>query len=131
MSVQRFDVLTTSWEQLMAAVAANRDDLPQGEELRAQLDAHLATMRAIQAERSVLRAKALQATQDFEAALIRVQDLVIQMRDGVRGRYGPRSGKLTEFGIRPLRPPRPLLKRKEAVCPPGEEEKSSPGPSVR
>lgn len=125
MKTKAFDAVTVEWEQLLAAVTANQEELPQVEAFRVQLEAHLTDLRALQAQRAALQVKALQATQNLRDALAWGLDLVTRIRDGVRGHYGFRNDKLTEFGIRPIR------KRKEVACPGGERGDRSSPESIR
>lgn len=126
MQRKSFDAITAEWEQLLAAVAANQDDLPQVEVLSVQLEAHLAALRAMQARRVGLRVQTLQATQELWDSLEWGLELVTRIRDGVRGHYGFRNDKLTEFGIRPG------PKRKEVGCRPEERAEEAPrSPSAR
>jgi hypothetical protein len=98
-----FAVITAEWEQLLAAVEANRDDLPQAEALRVQLEASLEDLRALQAQRAALEANRLRATQDLRICFDQGRALASRLREWVRGQYGVRGDKLIEFGMKPRR----------------------------
>jgi hypothetical protein len=60
-------------------------------------------------------------TQDLKAAVRRVKDLVLHLKTAVRSDIGPRSEKLVEFNMAPLRQ-RP---RKAKPAEPVEEKKTT------
>jgi hypothetical protein len=91
------------WEQLLAGVAANQGELPHVDVYRAQLDAEITDVRAVQSRRSALRAESLQSTRDLRSFAARGKDLATRIRAGIVLQYGPRSEKLVEFGMKPSR----------------------------
>jgi hypothetical protein len=96
------------WERILAAAEANRKNLPYLESYRVQLGADIDYVKALQERREALRVEALQATQDFKALMARGRELASRIQAGACAHFGPRSGKLEEFGIRlPSRERRP------------------------
>jgi hypothetical protein len=102
-----FAAITADWEQLLAAAEANRDDIPQAEAFRVQLEASLEDFRALHAHRAALEANRLRSTQDLKIALDRGTALAGRIRAWVRGQYGSRNEKLVEFGMKPWRKRKP------------------------
>jgi hypothetical protein len=100
---QSFAGFTAGWDQLLAAVEANRADLPEIEIFRVQLEANLEDLRALHAQRATLQANALRVTQDLKHARDQGMALASRLREWVRCRYGIRNDKLIEFGIKPRR----------------------------
>jgi hypothetical protein len=98
-----FAQVTADWDQLLAAVEANRADLPEVEAFRVQLEANLEDLRAAYARRASLEAERLQATRAVSASLAHGKALASRIRIWVRGQYGRHSNKLIEFGIKPYR----------------------------
>lgn len=98
-----FAQVTADWDQLLAAVEANRADLPEVEAFRVQLEANLEDLRAAYARRASLEAERLQATRTVKASLAQGKALASRIRIWVRGRYGIHNHKLVEFGIKPYR----------------------------
>jgi hypothetical protein len=116
-----FATITAEWEQLLAAVEANRDELPQVEAFRVQLEASLEDLRALQVQRATLEANRLRATRDLKVSLDRGKALAGRLREWVRGRYGS-GDKLIEFGMKPRR-------KRRARGRPGKEEEAPRKPT--
>ncbi|HYN22399.1 MAG TPA: hypothetical protein VE078_15670, partial [Thermoanaerobaculia bacterium] len=57
-----------------------------------------------QAERALQRAKAQQSSRDLDEHLTTANEIYSQMRRLLHAFFGPRSEKLVEFGLLPLRP---------------------------
>jgi len=101
-------VILATWDQVLAAAQANREDLTIVEEPRVQLEASAQDLRALLAERAKLSSEMLRKTREMWALIDRGNALAIRIRAGAKGRYGPYSEKLEEFGITIYRrkPPR-------------------------
>lgn len=109
MSTSSYACALADWEELLAALEANQDDLSLVDPYSAHLRAELSNLRTALARQSALRAEMLQATQDVHCYVALGKDLTRRIRDWLRSQYGHRSEKLTEFGIKPIRrrhPPR-------------------------
>jgi hypothetical protein len=120
--LKSFAAVTASWEQLLSAVEANRDELPQVETFRVQLEACLDDLRAAHAQRAALEANRLRATRDLKIALDQGTALASRLRAWARGQYGNRGDKLIEFGMKPR------CKRKPRGRP-GKEERAPRKPT--
>jgi hypothetical protein len=94
--------LMSTWGRLLAAVEANREDLPQVEGFRGELEASLTDLRILHARRATLQREMLVRTQELKVLAAQGRDLAVRIRDGVRARYGFRSDKLLEFGMQPI-----------------------------
>ncbi|MFL6235343.1 MAG: hypothetical protein ACJ76N_19565 [Thermoanaerobaculia bacterium] len=92
----------SDWDQLLAAVEANQEDLPHVGGLRAQLAERVAGIRTLQTERDLLRMELQGTTPRLQQALAKGRDLASRLRAFVRSTYGIHSDKLIEFGIKPL-----------------------------
>ena len=127
MSEQSLAGILSTWDQLLAAVEANQEDLPHVEPWRVQLEASLTDLRALHARRATLHAEMCQSTQDLQDFLALGKDLAARVRYGVRAQYGFRSDKLIEFGMKPSRKGKPSRDRPA----PGHGEKGGPPESHR
>jgi hypothetical protein len=106
------------WERLLAAVEANRKDVPFLEMFQAQLGKEMDCVKDLRDRKSALRAEAHQASRDLRVFLARGRDLASRIQAGARAQYGIRNEKLTEFGIR--------LRRRKAVREKPRKENEAP-----
>ncbi|HYU30655.1 MAG TPA: hypothetical protein VEW48_00705 [Thermoanaerobaculia bacterium] len=90
-------------EMLMAAVEANASLLPNLDEQVIPLKATLDEVKALSVRQETLRADRQKLTQDLTVARARLRDLAIQLRAAIKGKLGPRTEKLVEFKMQPLR----------------------------
>lgn len=91
-------------EQALASVVSNADLLPSVEKYRAPLEEAVTELKGLSTRQQTLIADKQKVTQDLKAAARRVKDLLIHLKAAVRSDIGPRSEKLVEFKIAPLRP---------------------------
>lgn len=91
------------WKQLLATVAANKADLPALEEYRVQLETEVTGAEEESVRQATLQAEVQQSTRNLEGFRKRGQEAAVRIRSGIRSKYGLRSEKLTEFGMRPQR----------------------------
>ena len=91
-------------DQALAACAANAGQLPSVEKYRAPLEVAMTELKAINVRQQTLIADKQKVTQDQKAAVRRVKDLLIHLKAAVRSDIGPRSEKLVEWNVAPLRP---------------------------
>jgi len=99
----KYGVTLNGWERLLGSMEANAGDFPQFDTYRAQLKAMLDGARDASAQQAALAAEKQQATQRLQSVLADGRKLANFLRNGVRQRYGNRSEKLVEFGLKPLR----------------------------
>ena len=91
-------------DQAVASIAANADLLPSAEKYRLPLEAATTELKTLGVRQQTLIADKQKVTQDLKAASRRVKDLLIHLKVAVRSDIGPRSEKLVEFNVAPLRP---------------------------
>jgi hypothetical protein len=95
---------TQRWGQLTIATQDNVDILPphvgdQGEELGGLLS----QARTLNNQQDYHAANLHQTTRDLNDVMALGREVANRLRSGLRSSLGPRSEKLTEFGIRPFR----------------------------
>lgn len=91
------------WEVLLTKVDANKADLPFIEDYRTQLEAELNGAKETIEKQTAMQASFQNETRNLEKFLERGKALAVNIRAGVVTRYGNRSEKLIEFGMRPVR----------------------------
>lgn len=102
---QAYSDVTTDAEQILTSTAANPDLQPIVEKHRPQIEGTLKEIKTLKALQKTLTADKQKASQDLQAALKRLKELLIFVRAAIRGEVGPRTEKLVEYGIVPLRKP--------------------------
>lgn len=90
---------------LIAAYTANSSDLPGLEPLYSELSTLVTDLNNLSIIQDAQTAAVQQTTQEINERLTRGRLLVTRMRNGVKSRYGTRTEKVIEFGIRPYRKP--------------------------
>jgi hypothetical protein len=125
-----FNDTMADWEGLLAAVEANRSEIPSSDVYAAQLAAAVQEVQAIRARKSALRSEARELTRSLVGGLALGNDLVIRLRSWVRAWYGPHNEKLTEFGVKPIRKRGPYGRR-PAPARAKDEAPQSPTSTVR
>jgi len=108
-------------DQTVAACEANAALLESaGRHLPTLKDA-VTELKTLDYQRQTLIADKQKTTQDMKTSVRRVKDLLLNLRAAVRGDIGPRSEKLVEFNVTPLRPrkskPKPKPSEPEAAKP--------------
>jgi hypothetical protein len=120
------------WEKLLAAATVNKDDLLYIEAYKQQLEVEMAGARAASIRQSASQAEAQQASRDLEGFLTRGHDLANRMRTGIKTRYGSKSEKLKEFGMKVFRGrKKSTLKPPVAASPKGETQKGEVKPALQ
>jgi hypothetical protein len=115
----------TEWEQLIATLTSNAEDLPHLEAPRIKLQGFLDNARSLLQDQDLHDAGKQTASQQLEATLANGKKLTTFLRTGIKEHYGNRSVKLVEFGIQPFhRSP-----GEEDETPTPEPEKPEPEPS--
>jgi hypothetical protein len=104
--------ILAGWDRLLAGAADVPDDLPWFKLFRAQLGAERAAVQAAQARKRALRAESVQATKELHVVVARGRDLAARLRAVVIARYGSKSNKLREFGMKPAGRPRTAARGK-------------------
>ena len=100
---QAYSDVTTDAEQILKSTAANPDLQPIVEKHRPQIEEELGTIKALKILQKTLTADKQKTTQDLQAAMKRLKEKLIFLRAAIRGDMGPRTEKLVEYGVTPLR----------------------------
>ena len=111
--------VTTDAEQILTSTSANPDLKPIVEKHRPPIEESLEEIKNLKALQKTLTADKQKATQDLQASLKRLKERLIFLRAAIRGDIGPRTEKLVEYGIAPLR------QRGRRAKPAAEPEKSA------
>jgi hypothetical protein len=127
------DILT-DWETLLKRVASNAGDLPNIEIYSAPLAQLLDTAKNGLALSKAHKATKQEGTQDFKSLVRAGKDAATKLRAAVKAHFGPRSERLVEFGIQPLRPrkrnPGSLVSEKPKTVEPPSASPSDPAPKA-
>lgn len=91
-------------DQAIAAAVANADLLPSAGKHLEPLQKAVSNLKELSALQQRLIADKQKVTQDLNVATRLVKDLLLHLRAAVRSDIGPRSEKLVEFKVAPLRP---------------------------
>lgn len=91
------------WEQLLAAWIANASELPNLDPQRLELETLLRELRQLGVQQDAQQAVAQETTKNIKERIKRGRPIATQLRAGVTARYGTRSEKLVEFGMKPFR----------------------------
>jgi hypothetical protein len=95
--------VTTDAEQILTTTSANPVLQPIVQKHRPQIEEVLGEIKTLKTLQKTLTADKQKVTQDLQAALKRLKELLMFLRAAIRGDIGPRTEKLVEYGITPLR----------------------------
>jgi hypothetical protein len=95
--------LFRDWESLIGAFDHNPDLLISVETIKGELEASLAQARALKVEQENLTGLRKAVSQRLLQTLAVGREAVHKLRSYVITRLGPRSERLTQFGITPIR----------------------------
>jgi hypothetical protein len=95
--------VTTYAEEILTTTSANPALQTIVQKHRPQIEGALGEIKTLKVLQKTLTADKQKATQDLQIALKRLEELLIFLRAAIRGDIGPRSEKLVEYGIVPLR----------------------------
>jgi hypothetical protein len=112
------------WQRLKSALQVNQPDLPQLENQCAQFETFLGQAEDLFQSQASFAASKQQASQQLTSLMLECQRLATVLRFSLKQHYGPRSEKLTEFGLQPFRSRTP----KPVPPPPPPTEATEPSP---
>jgi chromosome segregation ATPase len=92
-----------SLQQFNGKLEANSTDLAHLEGSRAKFRTLLARIDELSKEQGAMTARKQEASKQIQALLVESQRLGSGLRMMVKEHYGPRSEKLSEFGLQPFR----------------------------
>ncbi len=106
-----------SWQRLATSLEANGTELGHLEGHRTKFSTLLGRVHEITQEQSALAANKQELSKQLQTLMDETGRLATTLRMAVKEHYGPRSEKLTEFGLQPFRG----RARKEKPLPPPED----------
>jgi len=92
-----------SLQRFHGTLEANGADLEHLAGSRAKLGTMLIRIDELSKEQGAMRARKQAASKEIQALLVESQRLGSGLRGMVKEHYGPRSEKLSEFGLQPFR----------------------------
>lgn len=117
------------WGHIDARIKAN-PDLVIFETMRAQLEAERLGLVEATSRQSTLKSQSQKASRDIDGHVARGRDLATRLHDAIRAHFGRTAEELTEFGLNPRRPRKPIPEAPPPLPPPVEDKKpSEPGPN--
>lgn len=120
MSSDGYDNTTGAWERLLAAVRENEQLFTAAESHWAALAFYLEEVREAKERQQLHSFERQQATEELNQRLAAGRDAARCLQSLVKSHLGPRSERLPEFGIAPIRK-RGSSSRPELVAPPEPE----------
>ena len=88
---------------IVAAIAENREDLPDLQPARANLESKLELIEELAVQARALQAKKQAMIQQINGLQDDAAKLIFFLHTGVKQRYGTRSETLAKFGLQPFR----------------------------
>ena len=107
-------------------VEVNAAEFPEAQEDRALLAEVVAKIEEIDHRQKHHKFQFQQATRDLEPLVLQARDLLLRLKNKIRGRYGMAAEKLAEYGLNPRRSNRPTTVTKKK---PAEEGPTQPQPA--
>jgi hypothetical protein len=124
----KYSEKTTRWEQLLASIAANTDELGAALQTeRTELEQLLAQAKQLDNRQDFLRAESSEVTRLRQEVDRQGEDLRGRLTAILKGKYGMRNNKLKEFGLAPFKP---ASRRKPEPEAPAPEPPSAPTPAA-
>ncbi len=106
-----------SWQRLLTTLLANLEVLAHMEVPRARLEGFLARGLEIAKQQAALAASKQELSKELQGIIVDGERTATVLRVLLKEHYGPRSERLSEFGIQPFRG----RNRKEKPLPPPED----------
>jgi hypothetical protein len=130
-NAQSFAELMEDWEALRLAVLDNAPNLPDVQRAQAAFELILPQIKEMKARQDSLTAARQEATQSLNKLLADGRELAIRLRAVVKSNLGPKSERLVQFGVAPLRKRtrKPVTKPPEGT--PAEETETTPPPATK
>lgn len=95
--------LIHEWEAMLVALDANGNDLAASARERAELQAKLDELRDLISRKKAARALAQRCTQLINDVVADGKIKAICLRNSLKNELGPRSERLVQFGVMPMR----------------------------
>lgn len=114
------------WDMALVAGAANAEE-PGVEDLRLQLETAAEGAKSCIARRNLLKFQLQQNSRDLDAFMDTGRDAYSRLVLVVKGRFGPQSEKVVEWGLQPRRPPQvPTETKVKRFLEKGQEKEKPP-----
>jgi hypothetical protein len=91
------------WQRLLTALQVNQAELPELENQMAQFDTLVGQAEDLFQSQAALSASKQEVSQQLVDLTAECRRLATVLRFSLKQHYGPRSEKLTEFGLQPFR----------------------------
>lgn len=115
------------WDMALAAGVANAEE-PGVDDLRVQLQTAADGARSKIARRNLLKYQLQQTSRELREIMSTGKAVFSRLVHVVKGRYGPESEKVVEWGIQPRRPAQVTMEQKvERFLEKQKEKPSEPG----
>ena len=125
MSAQAFALEMADWEALRNAAHDTAPNLPDAQRALAAFEDIMVKVQEMKARQGSLTAARQEATQSLNKLMVDGRDLAMRLQAVVKSNLGPKSERLVQFKIAPLR------KRKgKAKTTPAGEPGTTPPPVV-
>ncbi len=108
----------TDWETLLKNVSDAATELPNLDVYKAPLDQLLTQAMSGLALSQAHRGLKQQGTKDLQSLIAQGKDAAAQLRAAVKAHFGPRSERLLQFGMTPIRPRKKKSKEPVPAIPP-------------
>lgn len=116
------------WRRLNTSLLANIRDLPHLEAPRFRLEMLGDEALELVMEQRALAARRQEASKRLQELLVEGRRIADFLQTGIRVHYGPRSEKLTEFGLQPFRGRKPAKPQEPEEPAAPAAARSSSGP---
>jgi hypothetical protein len=94
----------TDWETLLKNVSDAAAELPNMDAYKGPLEQVLTQTMSTIAQSHATRGVKQQGTKDLRGLIVQGKDAAAQLRAAVKAHFGPRSERLLQFGMTPIRP---------------------------
>jgi hypothetical protein len=116
------------WRGLNNNLAPQMDQLPQFKEAFAQFQSLLSQAQALRDRMKIIQGDANEAIQQRDAIFAAGDELFSRLSHALKAVHGPQSGRLKDFGLKPLKTGRPK-KKTQTDPPPAPEVSAAPTPA--
>lgn len=108
MSANSYADYIRHWGQIDDRIKANPDEMAPFEPLRVQLESERLGLVTATNQQAALKAATQEISKQIGGHVKRGRDLATRLRDAIRAQYGRDDEKLTEYGLNPRRPRKPV-----------------------
>jgi len=128
---QTFAQEMADWEALRLAVHDNAPNLPDVQRAQAAFEEIMAKVQEMKARQDSLTAARQETTQMLNKLLLDGRDLAMRLKAVVKSNLGPKSERLVQFKIAPLRKRKTKAKTTPPEGTPAETPGTTPPPAPK